>query len=152
MDGWQGVLCHLCGRKEENSRMKQKGNNERRPADKGAKPRISQSIWEFAGEFICLGGTLKQRESQLNAACSAWNIASNQPELRKKHLDHFLREYKKHNPGSGEEQVAAIRGDMETLIERKLSMFPSDLRQIVNARIVKVGDREHIEVAAAAVQ
>ena len=45
-----------------------------------ARPKISQSLWEFAGDFIRMGDTLEQRQSYLNAACSAWNIACNMPE------------------------------------------------------------------------
>ena len=39
--------------------------------------------------------------------------------------------------------------DMETLIERKLKMFPDDQRQIVSAKVVMVGDKFRIEVASA---
>ena len=39
---------------------------------------------------------------------------------------------------------------MESLIERKLKMFPDDMRQIVSSRVVKVGNDYRIEVASAA--
>jgi len=38
---------------------------------------------------------------------------------------------------------------MESLIERKLKMFPDDRRQIVSVRVVMVGNAYRIEVAAA---
>ena len=38
---------------------------------------------------------------------------------------------------------------METLIERKLKLFPNDRRQIVDARVVMVGTGFRIEVASA---
>jgi hypothetical protein len=38
---------------------------------------------------------------------------------------------------------------MESLIERKLRLFPDDHRQIVNARVVMVGNAYRIEVASA---
>jgi|GEM_PF-5397764 len=38
--------------------------------------------------------------------------------------------------------------DMESLIERKLIMFPDDHRQIVSARVVMVGKAYRIEVAS----
>jgi hypothetical protein len=41
---------------------------------------------------------------------------------------------------------------METLIERKLKMFPDDKRQIVSARVVMVGNAYRIEVASATLQ
>jgi hypothetical protein len=117
-----------------------------------AKPKISQSIWEFAGDFIRMGKTLEQRQTHLNAACSAWNIACNHPGVRKKTLDNFMLSYKEYNPNAEETALTAIRSDMEHLIEVKLQMFPGDLRQIVNARIFRSGDKDRIEAAAARLQ
>jgi hypothetical protein len=111
--------------------------------------KISQSIWEFAGDFIRIGKTLEQRQSRLNAACSAWNIACNHPGVRKKNLDHYMRSYKEYNANADDAALAAIRNNMEHLIEVKLKMFSGDLRQILNARIVRSGDKDRIEAAAA---
>ena len=112
------------------------------------KPKISQSVLAFAGDFIGMGKTLEERQIRLTAASCAWNIASNIPEFRKKHLDHYMREYKRYNPRTSEVDLAAIRKDMETLIAKKLEMFPNDRRQIVKATIVMVGSKERIEVIA----
>jgi hypothetical protein len=117
-----------------------------------AKPKISQSILEVAGDFIRMGKTLEDRQNRLNAACSAWNMACNTPELRKKHLDRYVRGYGEFNPDADAEHLANVRKDMEQLIDRKLKMFPNDLRQIVSARIVKAGAQERIEAAAATLQ
>lgn len=111
------------------------------------RPKISKSILEFAGEFICLGKTLEDRQNRLNAACSAWNMACNTPELRKRHLDHYVRRYGEFNP-KDVEHLSDVRKDMETLIERKLKMFPQDLRQVVEARITREGGRERIDAVA----
>ena len=129
--------------------MKRKKNKDRQQRSQpSARPKISQSLWEFAGEFIRIGETLEQRQSHLNAACSAWNIACNMPEVRKKNLDHYMREYRKFNPGADEEQLAGVRSNMEKLIDVKLRMFPHDLRQVVQARIINVGGQDRIEAAA----
>ena len=109
-------------------------------------------IWEFAGDFIGMGNTPEQKESLLNAACSAWSIACNLPEFRKKNLDHYMREYQRFNPGADEEELAGVREDMEKLIQKKLEMFPNDLRQIVGARIFKSGDKDRIEVMSARIE
>jgi len=37
--------------------------------------KISQMLIDFASEFIAMADTLEQKQSHLNAACSAWNIA-----------------------------------------------------------------------------
>lgn len=113
------------------------------------KPKISQSILAFAGDFIGMGKTLAERRNRLTAASNAWNIASNIPELRKKHLDQYLREYQQYNPGTNEADLAAIRKDIEALVARKLEMFPDDRRQIVNTNISVVGGKDYVEIAAA---
>lgn len=133
--------------------MKRKKSKDRQPRPQSsARPKISQSIWEFAGDFIRVGGTAEDRHNRLNAACSAWNMACNTPELREKHLAHYVRGYKQFNPEADAGHLASIRKDMEALIARKLKMFPNDLRQIVAARIVSEGGKERIEAAAATFQ
>jgi hypothetical protein len=59
-----------------------------------------------------------------------------------------VRGYGEFNHEADAEQLANIRKDMETLIEAKLKMFPHDLRQVVQARIINVGGQDRIEAAA----
>ena len=87
------------------------------------KPKMSEMISEFAGDFIRLGKTPEEKQNYLNGACVAWNVASAPPERRKKLLDH--------------------------LIEAKLKMFPHDLRQIVSATYIRTKEGDRIEVASA---
>ena len=115
------------------------------------KRKMSEIIWEFAGDFIKMGHTPEERESLPNAACSAWSIACNPSQLRKKNLDHYMREYRRFNPGADEEELAGVWSNMEKLIQKKLVMFPNDLRQIVGARIFKSGDKDRIEIMSARV-
>jgi hypothetical protein len=116
------------------------------------KPKISQSVLAFAGDFIGMGKTLKERQIRLTAASCAWNIASNIPEFHKKNLDHYMREYKRYNLRTNEADLVAIRKDMETLIAKKMEMFPDDRRQIVNTNISVVGGKDYVEIAAARLQ
>lgn len=127
-----------------------KRKEERQPTQQPRPPRdMSETIQAFAGDFIRLGETPEERESHLNAACSAWNIACNLPEYRKRNLDQFVREYAESNPEADEEQLEAVRQNMDILIERKSQKFPDDLREIVGARVVGSGATERIEVASA---
>jgi hypothetical protein len=107
-------------------------------------------IWEFAGGFIRLAEAPEQRQSHLNAACSAWNIACN-PATREKAMDQYMREYKRLNTDAGRADLAGVRRNMEKLIQRKLEMFPGDLRRVVGAQLVRVGDKDRIEVVSATV-
>ncbi len=90
-----------------------------------------------------------ERQNRLNAACSAWNMACASPEVRRYQLEQYKAGYLKFNPATSPADLANIMKDMETLIARKLAMFPDDKRQIVSARVVMVENNYRIEVAAA---
>ena len=108
-------------------------------------------IWEFAGDFIRMAETPEQRQSLLNAACSAWNMACN-PSALEKSLDRYIREYQRFNAKADRAALAGVRSDMAKLIRRQLEMFPEDLRQIVGAQLVRVGDKDRIEAVSATVR
>lgn len=124
----------------------------RRSAGEQGKRKMSEMIWEFAGDFIRMGDTVDERESLLNAACSAWNIACNPPEVRRRNLDKYMKEYKRYNRDADQEQVEDVRSNMEKLIQKKLDIFPGELRQIVGAQIVDSGGQDRIEVMSATIQ
>ncbi len=127
-------------------------HNEPTPAQLGpAKRKLSEMITEFAGDFIRLGDTPEAKQNYLTGACTAWNIASAPLERRKKLVDAFLAEYKRHNRNIDETALAAIRSDMEKLIDVKLKMFPDDVRQIVSAQYIQTKAGDRIEVASATV-
>lgn len=114
------------------------------------KRKMSDMIWEFAGDFIRMAETVEERQSLLNAACSAWNMACN-PAALGKALDRYMREYQRFNSNADRAELAGVRGNMEKLIQKKLEMFPGDLRQIVGAELMRVGDKDRIEVMSATV-
>jgi len=105
-------------------------------------------IWEFAGDFIRMAETPEQRQSHLNAACSAWNIACN-PTALEKVLDRYVCEYQQLNANANPADLTGVRSDMKKLIQRKREMFPGDLRQIVGVQLVRVGDKDRIEAVSA---
>jgi hypothetical protein len=116
------------------------------------KRKMSEMISEMAGAFIGVGKTPEEKQSRLTAACSAWNMACGSPEDRRRQLEQYLEGYQRFNPATSPGDLAGIRSDMESLIGRKLELFPLDQRQIVSARVVMVGDDYRIEVASANVQ
>jgi len=117
-----------------------------------AKRKISEMILEFAGDFLNLGKTQEHKQCLLNAACSAWNIACIPADNRQNALDRYMTEYQRLNPQMDEAGYVDARSDMENLIQVKLKLFPMDLRQIVNARFVRVGDQDRLEAAAITVE
>ena len=114
--------------------------------------KMSEMISEMAANFLWTGDTIEERQSRLNAACSAWNMACGSPDVRQHQLERFRESYQRFNPAIRPNDLANIVKDMETLIERKLELFPDDKRQIVSAQVVKVGETFRIEVASATLQ
>ena len=123
--------------------------NKHHDANDSPKQKMSKMISEIGGAFISVGKTLAERQNRLTAVCSAWNMACAPQENRQQQLQQFADSYRQYNPSISQDDLARIVKDMETLIERKLKMFPEDNRQIVDARVVPVGSDFRIEVASA---
>lgn len=111
----------------------------------GKKVKISQMILDFASDFIEKGNTTEQKQSYLNAACTAWNIAILPKDKRKSAINKCLKEYRRFNPH--EKDVSHVKHDMELLVQKKLRMFPNEKKPIVNAEIRKHGDQYMILAA-----
>ena len=113
------------------------------------KRKMSEMISEMATGFLSVGDTIGERQNRLNAACSAWNMACRPPEIRQRQLEQYTAGYLRFNPDTSPSDLADIRKDIETLIGRKLKMFPEDRRQIVSATVAMVGTGYRIEVISA---
>ena len=124
----------------------------RKKPNKPTKRKMSEMISEMAAGFLGVGDTIGERQNRLNAACSAWNMACCPPEVRQRQLEQYKEGYLRFNPATSPSDLAKILKDMESLIERKLKLFPDDKRQIVSARVVMVGNVYRIEVASATLQ
>jgi hypothetical protein len=118
-------------------------------SDSSPKRKMSEMISEMAAQFISVGKTTEEKQSRLTAACSAWNMACGSPEIRRQQLEQYVEGYQRFNPATSPSDLANIQSDMESLIGRKLQMFPEDQRQIVSATVVMVGTDCGIEVLSA---
>ena len=115
-----------------------------------SKQKVSEMIWEFAGEFIRSGRTLEEKQNRLNAACSAWNIACNPPDVWDRSLDQYVESYKSYNPElSDDKDVSEIRSTMAKLTQNKSRLFPAVHKQIVGAKITQVAGEDCINVVSA---
>jgi hypothetical protein len=118
-------------------------------SDPSPKRKMSEMISEIAAPFISEGETPDEKHSRLTAACSAWNMACGSPEVRRQQLEQYVEGYRQNNPAISPSDLANVRKVMESLMERKLELFPDDKRQIVSAKIVMVGKDYRIEVVSA---
>ena len=113
------------------------------------KRQMSEMISEMAADFVGIGKTPDEKECRLTAACSAWNMACMSLELRRQQVEQYVEGFRQFNPAISPSDLASVRKDMESLIQRKLNMFPDDQRQIVSAKVVTVGKDYRIEVVSA---
>ncbi len=101
-------------------------------------------IFEFARDFIATGESMEQKQSRLNAACTAWNISNLPKYERRKALERYLQSYRAQNPGVQDSNV--LRKDMEHLIKQKNRLFPQVKKSIMHAEIRGEGD--HFSISA----
>jgi hypothetical protein len=99
-------------------------------------------IIALAGGFIETGDSMQQRQSRLNAACTAWNIANLPKHQRRKALQRYLQSYRAENPGV--QDADFLRKDMEQLIKEKTKRFGQVKKPIVHAEIREDGERYSI--------
>ena len=101
-------------------------------------------IFEFARDFIAAGESMEQKQSRLNAACTAWNIANLPKHERRKALERYLQSYRAQNPGVQDSNF--LCKDMEHLIKQKNRLFPQVKKPIMHAEIRGEGD--HFSISA----
>ena len=104
------------------------------------KIKISEFIKEYASDYINMGNTMEERQSYLNGACCAWNIAVLPENLREKALKNNLEEYKKVNPGIDDSED--FLHDMRLLVNKKNQMFPEVKNAIVDAFIEPINETQ----------
>ncbi len=114
--------------------------------DNSSKIKMSELIINYASDYIRFGDSLKEKQSYLNAACSAWNIALLKKTERQKALDDFIDQYIKINPDA--DDMDDVRHDMELLIKEKIRLYPNVKRIIAEGKIVKEKGQERILVAS----
>lgn len=111
------------------------------------KIRMSELISEYALDYINMGDDAEERQSLLNGACSAWNIAVLPEHLREDALRHNVEDYKRLNPGI--DDADDFIHDMQALIKRKLQIFPDVKKVIVDAFVEPINDTQYrINVAS----
>ena len=103
--------------------------------------KMSELIAEYASDYINMGDTTEERQSFLNGACTAWNIANLPHHQHEKALHQTAEEYIKLNPKV--DDVENYLHDMRLLIKNKLELFPNIKKTIVNAFIEPINDTQY---------
>ena len=108
--------------------------------------KMSKLIEEYASDYINMGETTEERQSYLNGACSAWNIAVLPEHLREEAVRRNIEEYKRVNPGI--DDADNLAHDLRKLIQKKLEMFPVVKKMIIDASIEPISDTKYRIVVA----
>jgi len=122
--------------KNKNARKKRKPDRQKR--------KVSEMITRFAHDYISMGESLRGKQSFLNTACNAWNIALLPEDKRQTALDQCQKQYELINPEADDGQN--LRHDMEILIQEKLRLFPEVKKTIVGAEITNTEGKDWIRV------
>ncbi len=112
--------------------------------------KTSEMLVKYAGPYLEGAASHEQRQSWLNIACTAWNIAVLPRHKRKRALSRYLEDVRRYNPGTDE--TRALRHDIETLMKEKRRMFPEVRRPIVEAEIIPNGDKFSIRAVSMRVE
>jgi hypothetical protein len=111
--------------------------------------KASAMILEFASDYILMGENLEERQSAINSACSAWNLALFPDGERTPRLWRYMDEIRQANPGIEEDELADIQFNVELLIKEKLRLFPQVRKKMLHAEIVEVNGEEKVTVLSA---
>jgi hypothetical protein len=95
--------------------------------------KMSELISEYAADYISMGEDSEERQSYLNGACTAWNIANLDEKDREGAIRKTVEGFKKINPGA--DDVEDFEQNLRKLIQKKLEMFPDIKKIIVDAKI-----------------
>jgi hypothetical protein len=109
--------------------------------------KMSELIGEYASDYINMGDTPEERQSFLNGACTAWNIANLPEHSRGEAIRRVIKEYKRVNPGV--DDAGDFERDLRILIQKKLEMFPDIKKEILGATIEPIsGTKYRINIAS----
>lgn len=103
--------------------------------------RISELIEKYASDYINMGDNTEERQSFLNGACTAWNIALLPEDMREEALRRSIAEYKRINPGV--DDAGSFAHDLKILVQKKLQMFPEVKKLIVGAMVVPISETKY---------
>ena len=119
---------------------------------KASKPKVSEMVLDFAGDYIAMGEDIEEKQELLNGAVSAWNIACLDEKARKRAIKRYMAEYRKLNPAHSKQDFRDAEEDLRLLIEQKERLYPEVRIQIVDAHIQEIDGRVHVNVMSMSIE
>lgn len=103
--------------------------------------KVSQMILDVAAQFIELGSSEEERQTNLDIACKAWNISILPKSKRKKEYNNFLNEMR--TQIKDKEIMRWLKEDLDGLIKAKLDLYPNEKKPIVSAWVENMGPKQY---------
>jgi hypothetical protein len=128
--------------------MRKKSRLKRENKTSSEPMKMSEMVMQFAADYIKTGDALEERQSYLNSACTAWNIAILDERTRPVVLEKYLKQYQAINPGVTDTDVENLRQNMHLLIEEKLKLFPLVKKTIVDAELKDIDGKQVVTVTS----
>ncbi len=114
--------------------------------------KMSEIISEYAGKYVMEGdenASHEQRQGFLNIACIAWNIALLPTVHRANVVLEFINNYRESNKKTtNDNDVSALKNDIEALIKWKDERFNSVNKIIVAAELLKTNESYSLRITS----
>ena len=115
---------------------------------KTPKPKVSEMVLGFAGDYIAMGESIAEKQEYLNGAVSAWNIACLDKKDRDQAIKRYMAEYRKLNPSHSKQDFHDTEEDLRTLIKQKDKLHPTERIQIADTHIREIDGKDHVTVVS----
>jgi hypothetical protein len=112
--------------------------------------KVSQMILDVAAHFIELGSSEEERQTYLDIACKAWNIAILPKSKRNKEYDKYLNAIRL--KVNDKQIIEYFKEDLDGLIKAKLELYPNEKRPIMSAKIENINSEQYRVIASFARQ
>ena len=113
---------------------------------KPPKPKVSEMLLGFAGDYIAMDESIGEKQEYLNGAVSAWNIACLDKKDRDRAIERYMAEYRKLNPLHNKQDFRDVEEDLRSLIKQKDTLYPTVRTQIAGAHIQEIDGKDHVTV------
>lgn len=107
--------------------------------------KMSEVLEEFVEPYLLEAIGLNKRKMLFEIAIIAWNLAIMSEEQRKSALEELIGDILKNQKTIAKQDLNSILNEM---VSRKLQLFPTNRRYIVDFQLEDIGNQFHLSVAS----
>jgi len=109
--------------------------------------KVSEMLLNITDTFH-LGDTADEKQSLLDCAVNAWNIACLDEKERIQAIKCYMKEFKKLNPSFTNKDLMKEKEILTIFINEKVRLYPDEKMQIVNVQVRSIDDKDHVTVTS----